>query len=316
MLVTLAVLAFVAIASTRLIALALRPLGGIEDTASRIAAGDLGQRIAPVDPRTEVGRLGIALNTMLARIEAALTARDASELRLRRLVTDASHELRTPLTSLRGYAELFRRGADARPADLAKAMRGIELESERMAQLVDELLLLARLDEGQPLPASDEDLVLIVEAAVDAARAVEPDRPLEVHVPAAAVVRADGARVRQVVDNLLANVRVHTPPGTQASVTVRNDGDRVILEVADSGPGMSEMASARAFERFFRADPSRSRDSGGAGLGLAVVAAIARAYGGEVAVQSEVGRGTTFSVDWPAGGRLDASALPSPGMPA
>jgi two-component system OmpR family sensor kinase len=310
-LVTIAVIAFVAIASTRLVALALRPLGGIEDTASRIAAGDLGQRIAPIDARTEVGRLGIALNTMLGRIEAALTAREASEQRLRRLVTDASHELRTPLTSLRGYAELFRRGAGERPADLAKAMRGIELESERMALLVDELLLLARLDEGQPLAATDEDLVPVVRAAVDAARAVEPDRPLEVRVPTEAIVRADGARMRQVVDNLLANVRVHTPQGTPASVTVRKDADRVILEVADVGPGMSETASARAFERFFRADPSRSRDSGGSGLGLAIVAAIARAYGGVVAIDSVAGQGTTVSIDWPAAGPPDAARHPA-----
>ena len=315
LLVTLAVIGFVTVASTRLVGLALRPLGGIEDTASRIAAGDLGQRIAQVDTRTEVGRLGIALNTMLGRIEAALTAREASEQRLRRLVTDASHELRTPLTSLRGYAELFRRGADARPADLAKAMRGIELESERMAQLVDELLLLARLDEGQPLATADADLVPVVQAAVDAARAVEPDRPLEVHMPAAAVVSADGARVRQVVDNLLANVRVHTPPGMPASVTVRRDGSQVILEVADRGPGMSETASARAFERFYRADPSRSRDNGGSGLGLAIVAAIARAYGGEVAIDSELGMGTTFRVNWPAAYPPDPGRPPAPMMP-
>jgi two-component system OmpR family sensor kinase len=299
-LVTLAILLLVALIATRLVALGLRPLAGIEGTAARIAGGDFGRRIEPVDPQTEVGRLGIALNTMLGRIEAALTAREASEQRLRRLVTDASHELRTPLTSLRGYAELFRRGADQRPADLARAMRGIELESERMAVLVDELLLLARLDEGHVLPSADEDLVPIVRAALDAARAVEPDRPLELRAPATALVRADRTRIRQVIDNLLANVRVHTPAGTAATVTVRAAGTRVILEVADGGPGMSDVARSRVFERFFRADPSRSRDSGGSGLGLAIVAAIVRAYGGEVAVESELGQGTRLIVEWPA----------------
>ena len=164
-------------------ALALRPLARIEGTAAAIAAGDLGRRIESVDRRTEVGRLGLALNTMLGRIEAALTAREASEQRLRRLVTDASHELRTPLTAIRGYAELFRRGADERPADLARAMRGIESESERMADLVDELLLLARARRGPGAAATEEDLVPVVRAAVDAARVIEPDRPLDVHLP-------------------------------------------------------------------------------------------------------------------------------------
>ena len=182
-LVTVIVLVAAACVVTWLVAVALRPLTGIERTAARIAAGDIGQRIAPVDQRTEVGRLGHTLNTMLARIEIALAARAASEERLRRLVTDASHELRTPLTSIRGYAELFRRGADERPADLARAMRGIESESERMAELVDELLLLARLDEGPALPSTEVDLVPVVRSAVDAARAVEPDRPLAVHLP-------------------------------------------------------------------------------------------------------------------------------------
>jgi len=298
--VTVVVLLLVALLATWTVGLGLRPLARIEDTAAAIAAGDLGRRIESADGRTEVGRLGLALNTMLGRIEAALNAREASEQQLRRLVTDASHELRTPLTAIRGYAELFRRGADQRPVDLARAMRGIESESERMGDLVDELLFLARLDEGQELPSADEDLVPIVRAAVDAALVIEPDRPLAMHLPAMAVVRADATRMRQVVDNLLTNVRVHTPRGTPATVTVRAVGSRVVLEVADDGPGMTEVARARAFDRFFRADPSRSRDSGGSGLGLAIVAAIARTYGGEVDVKSEVGQGTRFTVAWPA----------------
>ena len=309
-LVTVIVLVAAACVVTWLVALALRPLTGIERTAARIAAGDIGQRIAPVDQRTEVGRLSHTLNTMLGRIEIALAARAASEERLRRLVTDASHELRTPLTSIRGYAELFRRGADERPADLARAMRGIESESERMASLVDDLLLLARLDEGPTSPTTEVDLVPVVRSAVDAARAVEPDRPLAVHLPPRAVVLADAVRMRQVVDNLLANVRVHTPRGAAATVTLRADGSRVVLEVADTGVGMDETSRSRVFERFFRADPSRSRDSGGSGLGLAIVSSIARSYGGEVAVRSEVGSGTTFAVDWPAASTpLDAAGL-------
>jgi two-component system OmpR family sensor kinase len=298
--VTVIVLMLVALLATWTVGVALRPLARIEDTAAAIAAGDLGRRIESVDRSTEVGRLGLALNSMLARIEAALTAREASEQRLRRLVTDASHELRTPLTAIRGYAELFRRGADQRPADLARAMRGIESESQRMAQLVDELLLLARLDEGQALPSTEEDLVRVVRAAVDAARVIEPNRPLDVSLPPKAMVRADAARMRQVVDNLLTNVRVHTPGGTPATVTVRSDGSMVVLEVADAGPGMSEVARTRVFDRFFRADPSRSRDSGGSGLGLAIVAAITRAYGGEVSVDTETGKGSTFTVSLPA----------------
>ena len=298
--VTAVVLVLVALLATWTVGVGLRPLARIEDTAAAIAAGDLGRRIESVDGRTEVGRLGLALNTMLGRIEAALNAREASEQQLRRLVTDASHELRTPLTAIRGYAELFRRGADQRPVDLARAMRGIESESQRMGDLVDELLFLARLDEGQELPSGDEDLVPIVRAAVDAALVIEPDRPLAMHLPATALVRADATRMRQVIDNLLTNVRVHTPRGTPATVTVRSAGSRVVLEVADDGPGMTEVARTHAFDRFFRADPSRSRDSGGSGLGLAIVAAIARTYGGEVDVRSEVGRGTRFTVAWPA----------------
>jgi two-component system, OmpR family, sensor kinase len=307
--VTVAVLGAVALVSRRAVAIGLQPLSDIERTADRIAAGEIGRRIERADQGTEVGRLAIALNTMLERIEAALTAREASEQRLRRLVTDASHELRTPLTSLRGYAELFRRGASERPADLSRAMRGIELEAERMAVLVDDLLLLARLDEGQALPAADEDLVPIVRAAVEAARVVEPDRRIDLDVPTHGFVHADATRLRQVIDNLLANVRVHTPRGAPAAVSVQVDGERVILEVADTGPGMSEAATERAFERFFRADPSRSRDSGGSGLGLAIVAGIVRAYGGDVAVESRAGHGTRFAVRWPAAGSSEAAAL-------
>jgi two-component system OmpR family sensor kinase len=308
LLVTALVLVIVLLISSRLVRVALRPLTAIEDTATRISEGELARRVKTVDPRTEVGRLGLAFNTMVTRLEAALVARERSEQRLRQLVTDASHELRTPLTSIRGYAELFRRGADRRPPDLARAMNGIEAESERMGRLVDELLTLARLDEGQGMPPGDADLVPVVRDAVEAALATEPDRRISLALPPTALVLADAGRLRQVIDNLLANVRVHTAPGTPARVSVAEDAANWVLEVADDGPGMTEDARLRAFERFYRADPSRSRDSGGSGLGLAIVAAIAQAYGGEVAVDSAPGHGARFRISLP---RTDRPAIPT-----
>jgi two-component system, OmpR family, sensor kinase len=304
---TAAVIALMAAVGTWLVRVGLRPLSRMEQTAAEIATGDLSRRVEPADGRTEVGRLGLALNRMLSAIEDAFTARQASEERLRRLVTDVSHELRTPLTSIRGYAELFRRGADRRPADLRRAMRGIEIEAERMGVLVDELLLLARLDEGQPLPTGSEDLASVASDAVDAARAAEPDRPIDLRAPGTAIVAADRDRLRQVLDNLLANVRVHTPRGSPATVSVEAAADRVTLSVTDSGPGVPVGARAHVFERFYRADPSRSRRSGGSGLGLAIVAAIARAYGGDVDLESNSGSGARFIVHFPAAQPFGAS---------
>ena len=298
--VTSVVVVLVALAARLLVSLALRPLGSIEVTAARIAAGEMSQRIPAANPRTEVGRLGSTLNVMLGRIEAALAAREASERGLRRFMTDTSHELRTPLTSIRGYAELFRRGADTRPDDLARVMLGMELEAQRMGVLVDELLQLSRFDEGYQPPSTDLDLVPIVRDAVQAARAVEPDRSIELLLPEAALVRADPVGLRQVIDNLLANVRVQTPRGAPARVVVRSSGGRVLLEVTDWGPGMTEQARVHAFDRFYRADPSRSRDSGGSGLGPVIVAAIVRSSGGSIAVGSEPGAGARLIVDLPA----------------
>jgi two-component system OmpR family sensor kinase len=297
--VTLVVIGLMALVGTWLVRIGLRPLSRMERTAAEIAAGDLTGRVEPADGRSEVGRLGQALNTMLGTIEDAFEARSASEARLRRLVTDASHELRTPLTSIRGYAELFRRGADRRPDDLRRAMRGIETEAERMAVLVDELLLLARLDEGQPLPVEAVDIVAVAREAVDAARAVEPDRPIELRTPTAALVQADRDRIRQVVDNLLANVRVHTPKRSPATVTVEVDDDIVRLEVADTGPGLTDDERAHVFDRFYRVDASRSRDTGGSGLGLAIVAAIVSGFAGVVTVDSTPEGGARFRVELP-----------------
>ncbi len=282
-----------------LVRLGLRPLEGIGATAGAIAAGDLSRRVEPADERTEVGRLGLALNAMLAQIEAAFEERRASENRLRRFVADASHELRTPLTSIRGYAELFRRGADSRPEDLAKSMQRIEAEAARMGVLVDDLLLLARLDQGRPLEREPVDLVEVVREAVDSTQAIEPDRPIELHAPDPAHVLGDEGRLRQVVDNLLDNARVHTPGGSPVEVGVAADHGDVVLSVTDHGPGLAPEVVARAFERFYRGDPSRSRTKGGAGLGLSIVSAIVEAHGGSVSARSNEGQGATFEVRLP-----------------
>jgi two-component system OmpR family sensor kinase len=284
-----------------LVRLGLRPLEGIGATAGAIAAGDLSRRVEPATERTEVGRLGLALNAMLAQIEAAFEERRASENRLRRFVADASHELRTPLTSIRGYAELFRRGADSRPEDLAKSMHRIEAEAARMGVLVDDLLLLARLDQGRPLEREPLDLPRIVEEAVDSARAVEPDRPIDLELHSLTSVVGDEGRLRQAVDNLLDNARVHTPASSRVRVTLGPDAAAaaVLLTVADEGPGLPAEVATRAFERFYRGDPSRSRSMGGAGLGLSIVAAIVEAHGGTVTVRSEEGAGATFEVRLP-----------------
>jgi two-component system OmpR family sensor kinase len=278
----------------------LRPLSRIEETAGAIAVGDLGRRIEGADERTEVGRLGLALNAMLAQIEQAFAERTASEQRLRRFVGDASHELRTPLSSVQAYAELFERGARDRPEDLARAMAGIEREARRMGVLVDDLLLLARLDQGRPLARDSVDLTDVAAEAVEVARTLEPDRPLAIDAPEAVVVTGDAERLRQVVDNLLANVRAHTPRGTAATVRVHRDGGAAVLEVSDEGPGLKGDQQAHVFERFYRGDSSRSRDAGGTGLGLAIVHAIATAHDGSVTVESERRRGATFRVVLPA----------------
>jgi two-component system, OmpR family, sensor kinase len=281
-----------------LVRIGLKPLRDIESTASSIASGDLSLRV-PEDDRTEVGRLGASLNTMLGYIEDAFARQAASEEQLRRFVADASHELRTPLSAVSAYAELFERGAHERPADLARVMRGIRVETARMQMLIDDLLLLARLDEGRPLAAERVDLVAVLDDAVDAARAVGPDWPITLDAPDAAEVIGDPNALRQVMDNLLANVRTHTPSGTRAVVSVGSDGSEIVLAVTDEGPGVDPDDAARVFERFYRVDPSRSRVRGGSGLGLAVVASIVGAHGGRVDVESSPGEGATFRVHLP-----------------
>jgi two-component system OmpR family sensor kinase len=282
-----------------LVRLGLKPLRDIETTASSIAGGDLSLRV-PEDDRTEVGRLGSSLNTMLRHIEDAFARRAASEEQLRQFVADASHELRTPVSAVSAYAELFERGANERPADLARVLRGIRVETARMQTLIDDLLLLARLDEGRPLAAERVDLVAVLDDAVDAARAVGPDWPITFDPQAPVAVVGDAMALRQIIDNLLVNVRTHTPSGTPATVRLTVDRSRspgdVVLEVADAGPGLDAEHVERVFERFYRADPSRSRVRGGSGLGLAVVAALVAAHDGRVEVVSEPGAGATFRV--------------------
>jgi len=292
-LVTAIVLSALAASALWIIRISLRPLRRIEETAEAITAGDLSRRVEQADPQTEVGRVGAALNTMLDRIED-------SDRRLRRFVADASHELRTPLAAVRAYAELFDRGASSRPDDLERSMSGITRESERMSVLVDDLLLLARLDEGRPLERTPVDLAQLVGEAVDAARVVEPARPIDLSVEPATVT-GDEARLRQVLDNLLANARAHTPAGTPVSVELRRVDGWAELTVADHGPGLTEEQAERVFERFYRADTSRARASGGAGLGLSIVAAVTEAHGGTAAARPTPGGGATFVVTLPLG---------------
>jgi len=302
------VLAALAALAWWVVHLGLRPLQQMGETAGAIAAGDLSQRVEPADDYTEVGRLGLALNSMLGQIEQAFAERTASEARLRRFVADASHELRTPLTSIRGYAELFRRGANTRPDDLAKAMQRIEEAAARMGVLVEDLLLLARLDQGRPLEYESVDLARVAGAAVDDLRVTSPDRPVNFESDGSVIVNGDEHRLRQVLANLLENARTHTPAGTPVEVWVGVDGDDAVIEVRDQGPGMTEEDAARAFERFWRADPSRDRASGGAGLGLAIVSAITQAHGGRAEVTTAPGEGATFRIRLPHERELSPAA--------
>ena len=245
----------------------LRPLDRMGVTAAAIAEGDLSRRVEVTDPRTEVGRLGLSLNAMLAQIERAFSERLASEERLRRFLADASHELRTPLTSIRGYAELFRRGAGQRPEDLASSMRRIEQESARMGVLVEDMLMLARLDQPRPLAVAPVDLAGIAADAVHDARAADPARSISLASSGPVIVMGDGDRLRQVVSNLLANASIHTPAGSPVEVTVAAEDGMALLIVADRGAGLSGDEAERVFEPFYRSDPGRGREAGGRGWG-------------------------------------------------
>jgi two-component system OmpR family sensor kinase len=288
----------------------LRPLRAVESVAGAIAAGDLTRRV-PEGPRTtEVGSLSRSLNGMLAQIEYAFGERAASEARMRQFVADASHELRTPLAAVRGYAELYRQGAVSEPEDVASAMRRIEDEAARMGLLVEDLLLLARLDEERPARTEPVDLTVIAADAVQDARAIAPDRTitlLGLRGPLSpALLAGDDRQLRQVVTNLVANAINHTPPGSPIEIAVGSSAATqpsvVKIEVRDHGPGIDPETAGRVFERFFRADPSRQRGlGGGTGLGLAIVAAIVAGHDGRVGVTRTAGGGATFVVELPAG---------------
>ena len=302
------VLVLLALASAAVVRLGLRPLDRIATTAGAIADGDLSQRVPDDDPRTEVGRLGHALNTMLGRIEDAFTQRAQSEQRLRAFVADASHELRTPLTSIRGYSELIRNGAASRPEDVALASRRIEAESARLGVLVDDLLLLARLDEGRPLEVAPVDLTRVLTDAVGDARATAPDRDLTLAVEPTPAMSGDEGRLRQVVTNLLANAVSHTAVGTPIEARLGPGPSGVQLSVVDHGAGIPPAEVEHIFERFGRLDPSRTRSSGGSGLGLAIVRAIVEAHHGTVTVTTTPGGGATFTVSLPTDPRPVATA--------
>lgn len=274
----------------------LRPLEEMAITAGAIASGDLGRRVPEADDTSEVGRLGAALNVMLGRIEAAFNQRAASEASLRQFVSDASHELRTPLTSILGYTELLRKGAFADDVGRRRALERVEHEAVRMSALVDQLLLLARIDEGREFDRVPVALALVAAEAVEDARAVDPERQIELRVEAErpVIVLGDRDGLRQVAHNLVRNALAHTPAAAGVKVLVSEDGDRGVLQVVDEGPGLGPAEQARVFDRFYRGDSSRGGAS--TGLGLAIVKAIAESLEGTVSVDSSIGRGTTFTV--------------------
>ncbi|QEU79910.1 sensor histidine kinase [Streptomyces subrutilus] len=320
--VTLAGLIAASLAGQALVGVALRPLRRVAATATRVSelplhSGEpaLHERVpdAEADPRTEVGQVGAALNRMLGHVSSALTARQQSETRVRQFVADASHELRTPLASIRGYAELTRRGREEPGPDTRHALGRIESEATRMTGLVEDLLLLARLDAGRPLGTGDTDIDLapLVIDAVSDARAAGPGHHWRLRLPdEPATVRADPARIQQVLVNLLANARTHTPPGTTVTARVSRETSGVRLLIEDDGPGIAPALLPHVFERFARGDASRSRAAGSTGLGLAIVQAVVEAHGGRVGVRSEPGS-TCFEVLLPPAGP-ETAAAPGP----
>jgi two-component system OmpR family sensor kinase len=298
-----------------LVRLGLRPLEDVERTADSIAAGNLDQRVPGADSATEVGRLARALNVMLERIESAFSARLASEARLqesdrhlRQFVADASHELRTPIAAVSAYAELFERGADRHEDDLPRVFTGIRSETARMERLVNDLMILARFDEGVPLAVAPTELVGLVAEAVHTASTVGPQWPVQFTASHPVEVMGDPTRLRQVIDNLLANVRAHTPEGTAATVRVDQHGATAEIVVKDEGPGMSTDDAGRVFERFYRVDAARGRAHGGSGLGLSIVAAIVAAHGGTVFATSAPGQGLTVTVRIPVLAEAEAES--------
>lgn len=299
-----------------LVTRAFAPLRQVEATAARIAEGDLSQRMEGYNSQTEIGQLSMSLNTMLGHIEDAFEARTHSETKLRRFVSDASHELRTPLVSIRGYSELYRHGALQNKEDVGKAMGRIESEAKRMTQLVEDLLTLARLDERRPATMQHMDLLHVAYDAASDAHATAPDRVVQVMGldgagPEQAWIYGEEAKLRQVVANLLTNALRYTPDGSPLELAVglepSVDGQaNSVLQVRDHGPGIHGDDAARVFERFFRADSSRTRETGGTGLGLSIVAAIVQQHDGTVKLEETPGGGATFTVRIPRSAPEDA----------
>ena len=335
MIVSLVIMLGLGVVSVAVVRTNLRPLDDIEETAEAIAAGHLDRRVPDRDPRTEVGRLGRSINTMLTQIESAFHAREESEEaavqseeRMRRFIADASHELRTPLTAIRGFAEYYRQrggvttgskedGGSLSPEDLDRIMQRVEAEASRMGVLVEDLLLLARLDQQRPIEHQPVDLLVLAADAVQDTRMIAPDRPVKLTVEPgkAFLVLGDEARLRQVIGNLMTNALTHTPDGTPVDVRLGSgflggpppyrggpapSVPAAVLEIADQGPGLTPEQARRVFERFYRADQARNRKSGGgSGLGLAIVSALVAAHGGTATVDSVPGRGATFRVTLP-----------------
>ena len=337
--VSLAIMVGLGLVSVAVVRTNLRPLDDIEETAEAIAAGHLDRRVPDRDPRTEVGRLGRSINTMLTQIESAFHDRKQSEEaavqseeRMRRFIADASHELRTPLTAIRGFAEYYRqRGGVATdredgtghgergtlsPEDLDRIMHRVEGEASRMGVLVEDLLLLARLDQQRPIEHQPVDLLVLAADAVQDTRMIKPDRPVQLTVEPgrAFLILGDEARLRQVIGNLITNALTHTPDGTPVDVRLGSgfmggppaypggpapSVPAAVLEIADQGPGLTPEQARRVFERFYRADQARNRKSGGSGLGLAIVSALVAAHGGTATVDSVPGQGATFRITLP-----------------
>lgn len=301
LLIGLLLLTLITVATRLVIRIGMRPLKDVEATAGEIAGGNLSVRMPDANPDTEVGRLVTALNAMLSRIEGSFAARIESEDRLRRFVADASHELRTPITAIRGFSELYRQGAVQGEQPTKDLVARIEGESVRMSTLVEDLLLLARLDEERQMEMKPINLVDIVDAAVSSARVSNPHHKIEFEKPSHEIfILGDAPRVHQVIANLLANAGVHTPMGSQVALTISQEALGVAVAVSDNGPGLSPDAQSKIFQRFYRADPSRARvDGEGSGLGLSIVDAVMRAHGGSVSVQSEPGNGAKFTLFFP-----------------
>jgi two-component system OmpR family sensor kinase len=295
------VLLFIAFASRQVIKLSMKPLKKIEETAEQIAAGDLSARLENFEPDTEVGRLSTSLNIMLSRIEESFAARAESENKLRRFVADASHELRTPLTSIRGFAELHRQGAVPEGEKTRELISRIEKESMRMGSLVEDLLMLARMDQSRELVMADVDLSHLVQEAVSSATAAGPDHPITSDIAVDIHTQGDADKIYQVITNLLANARAHTPVGTAIHVATYSNKDGSYVTVADKGPGLTAQDQMHIFERFYRVDTSRQRSSNdGSGLGLSIVDEVMKAHGGTVSVASEPGNGATFTLHFKA----------------